>query len=417
MKTVSINGMEIFTPGTHNGLEFSAADLQKVVDNFQKLQNKIRPKLKITHREDQEALAGLASYGEVVNVYVQTVDGQPRLYANLEKVPEVVAQWIRDGLFSERSIELFLRHQVDGEVYENVLTAIALLGNEIPAVPGLSKVNASHKGQTVNISDAGKTSEGVLALAFKFDRVSELKFQNKQQDEGGEENTMPWEKILAEKEAQIAKLTSELNDLKAKLSDEKYASEKEAFKTKVASLETQLTELKAFRDEATKMKSENDKLKNDLKAAADREAKFAEQAKTAKIKANFESLKQAGKVVPAVEEKFMQFCMGLEDTVKVAKFSEEREGKEVQVEFTQLELAQAIFQSLPKVVEFSELGDEGEEGDAEEGQGEEGKFKGKGKVTIENSELAKLAQKISKDEKISLSAATIKADKQLRQKA
>ena len=146
--------MEIFRVGNHHGDEnFTEKDLIEIADNFRELAGELRPKLKITHRGDdgdeekkvQENLAGLASYGDVTDVFTKKgKDGLFHLYATVENVPKEVIDWIRERRFPERSIEIYpeFRAGTDstGKVYKNVLKAIALLGAEMPAVLGMAPI-------------------------------------------------------------------------------------------------------------------------------------------------------------------------------------------------------------------------------------------------------------------------------------
>lgn len=137
--------MEIFRAGTHNKMEFDEADLETMASNFHALKDELRPKLKITHREGQEKLAGLSSYGDVTDVYTRPgADGKKRLFAKVANVPNQVREWIRDRRFPERSIELYPEFKLGTEenspTYKNVLKAIALLGAEMPAVTGMAPI-------------------------------------------------------------------------------------------------------------------------------------------------------------------------------------------------------------------------------------------------------------------------------------
>jgi hypothetical protein len=136
--------MEIFRVGTHNGDEYTAKDLEEIAANFQKLKDEVRPKLKITHREGQEALAGLASYGDVTEVFTKDVEGEKRLFAKVANVPKQVLEWIKGRRFPERSIEIYPEFKLGVDekspIYRNVLKAIALLGSEMPAVTGMAPV-------------------------------------------------------------------------------------------------------------------------------------------------------------------------------------------------------------------------------------------------------------------------------------
>lgn len=137
--------MEIFRPGTHNGDEFSEDDLKEIADNYHALKDELRPKLKITHRENQKTIAGLASYGDIVDVFLKAVeDGSKRLFAKVANVPKQVMDWISNRRFPERSIELYpefkLGTKENDKVRRNVLKAVALLGHEMPAVSGMAPI-------------------------------------------------------------------------------------------------------------------------------------------------------------------------------------------------------------------------------------------------------------------------------------
>ena len=150
-KMGKIEEMEIFRAGTHNDEEFGEKDLYEIAENFGRLRSDLKPKLKITHHGDDDqqiALAGLASYGDVVEVYVKDDgNGEKRLYAKIVNVPQEVLDWISEGRFAERSIEIYPEFKLgtvkDSPVYRNVLKAVALLGNEMPAVTGMEPIRMS----------------------------------------------------------------------------------------------------------------------------------------------------------------------------------------------------------------------------------------------------------------------------------
>lgn len=137
--------MEIFRVGKHNGDQFDEGDLESIASNFHKLKDEIRPKLKITHSDHQESVAGLASYGDVIDVFMKKGnDGLRRLFARVTNVPSEVIDFIKKRRFPERSIEIYPSFQLgtieNSPVYKNVLKAIALLGHEMPAVTGMEPI-------------------------------------------------------------------------------------------------------------------------------------------------------------------------------------------------------------------------------------------------------------------------------------
>lgn len=137
---VDLNGVEVFKEGTHNGDKYTAEDIDGLVSTFKELEGKLTPKVTITHKEKQDTLAGLASYGDVVNVYAKTVNGIRKLFVDLAKVPERVASWIRTGRFAERSLVIYKNAVIAGKRFKNILAKVSLLGHEIPAVEGMAPI-------------------------------------------------------------------------------------------------------------------------------------------------------------------------------------------------------------------------------------------------------------------------------------
>lgn len=179
--------MEIFRPGTHNGDEFGEMDLEEIASNFKRLAGELRPKLKITHREKQESLAGLASYGDVADVFLKKVsDGTRRLFARIVNIPKQVSDWIKERRFPDRSIELYPEFKVgtkeDSPTYRNVLKAVALLGHEMPAVVGMEPVTLEECLECQNTTRLTQSFEEEhvpkeLELAFQMagSRLNEIR--------------------------------------------------------------------------------------------------------------------------------------------------------------------------------------------------------------------------------------------------
>lgn len=427
-KLVSINRMEIFRAGKWNGIEFTEADLYAMERNFNHLQNVVRPKVKITHNENQESLAGLASYGDVVSIYTDKVAGEVRLYANIERVPEEVAEWIRDGRFSERSVEMWLVKEIEGTTYRNVIFAVSLLGHEIPAVSGMSKVLAKDKDgkKVVDISDNGKVPEGMMALSFSFDDSGTLKFEiprvENNPTRGGDKMTL--EQQIAKMQERIQALETTNRDLELKMKDQAHAGELSRFKSELEANKATIEELKQFKVQAETMAAENKVLKQKAEQAEAKELEATKKAFSQKVDAVIEKFKKSGKIVPALEAKAREFLLSLSDAAKVASFSEEREGKSIKVEYTQFALFESILESLPKMVEFGELGATGEEEEDDEeeetagvGGGTQKRIKHGGEsFSVKNDDLSTRARKIMERDKCTFSDALGKASAELKQK-
>lgn len=139
-----LEGVEIFATGTHNGMSFGEKDLHQMVESFTTLTQKegYRPVLKLGHEDTQKYFGqrkGAPNLGIVDKIWVEA----GKIKANFENVPDAVVDMIRNGRYNAVSIEMFPKLNAEGVTFSNVLTAVALLGAELPAVKGLKDLAAS----------------------------------------------------------------------------------------------------------------------------------------------------------------------------------------------------------------------------------------------------------------------------------
>ena len=139
-----LEGVEIFATGTHNGMSFAEKDLHEMVESFTTLTQKegYRPVLKLGHEDTQKYFGqkkGAPNLGIVDKIWVEA----GKIKANFENVPDAVVDMIRNGRYNAVSIEMFPKLTAEGMTFSNVLTAVALLGAELPAVKGLKDLAAS----------------------------------------------------------------------------------------------------------------------------------------------------------------------------------------------------------------------------------------------------------------------------------
>lgn len=131
--------------GEWKKLEFTADDVIDFVEAFAELE--WQPPIKITHGSDQaivlDTLPTIAKATALRAAEVtRKVDGRSVLaaLADLDNVPPALYEAIRDGKFPQRSIEFWRGAipRIRGEgTYPMALKAIALLGDELPAVRGM----------------------------------------------------------------------------------------------------------------------------------------------------------------------------------------------------------------------------------------------------------------------------------------
>lgn len=390
-KTVTIRGMQVFRSGRWNNQEFDVEKLDLMVQNFNALKGQLVPKLKITHRDDQESLAGLAGYGDMVRLFREG----DALYADFERVPEEVAQWIRDGRFAERSIELYHSFDVSGVKYAEVISAVSLLGHEIPAVAGMEPVKLSDKDNIIN-------SKELVGVKFSLSSDKE-KFNIEDNNEGGEKR-MELKELIAKIEEMGKTIASFVNlqkDAEAKMAKEADEKAKVALKEKVDGYEMKVKELETI-------KADFEKVKASLQKVEAEKADIFQKAKESDIDTFISALKAEGKLLPAQETEVKALLFNASTEKKVGKFSIEKDGKTEEVEMTEFELLKSTFSKLPKVIEMKEISSNGKEVKSED-KFAKGSYEmpNEDEFAVSSADLHIEAQKYAKEHKCSYEEAVI----------
>ncbi len=144
-----LKGVEIMRTGTFNpggaaaGREITIgiAELDQMVASFEALVpiGGFTPVLKLGHAEAQKFMgqsSGAPNLGIVGKIFRE---GE-KVLANFLNVPDAVVDLIRQKRFSNVSVEVVPNLKFDGKEFSQVLTAVALLGAELPAVKGLAEL-------------------------------------------------------------------------------------------------------------------------------------------------------------------------------------------------------------------------------------------------------------------------------------
>lgn len=143
--TVDIAGVEILSVGSWHGqgcpadgCTFTTDDLDKIVTAHNATVGTLRPPVKLGHDDDQKLLQadGYPAAGWVTNV---RRTGE-KLIADLVGVPKKIAELIDAGAYRTRSVELDGNIDIGGTTYDIVLTGLALLGADLPAVQSLADI-------------------------------------------------------------------------------------------------------------------------------------------------------------------------------------------------------------------------------------------------------------------------------------
>jgi hypothetical protein len=159
LETTDIVGVPILAAGgpyfgrgsPPGGDYFTERMLQRIAANAAALKGELHAPIKLGHTRAQRLLRNSGLYsdempaaGWVENLRV----AGGKLLADLVKVPKKLAALISSEAFPSRSVELnTVTSQRNGEVFDPVVTALALLGSKAPAVRTLDDIVALYSAR------------------------------------------------------------------------------------------------------------------------------------------------------------------------------------------------------------------------------------------------------------------------------
>lgn len=139
----NISNLEIFGAGTHRAMTgtvtIAEKDLDEIVSAFEAFKdtNIVKPHLKLGHTESQKWFGqkdGIPSLGWIDRVW----RAGKKLYADISNVPEALIELIRQGRYHNVSAELIPGAKKGDQQFKYALSAVSLLGVEMPAVKDLA---------------------------------------------------------------------------------------------------------------------------------------------------------------------------------------------------------------------------------------------------------------------------------------
>lgn len=225
-----IKGVEIFAEGTWNGNKITTEILQNLVKAFDATKGFVRPALKLGHNPDQDLLKsdGLPAAGWVSNVYISG----KKLLADFVDIPEKIFDLIKKKAYRKVSVEIFSGYTFDGITYPALLSAVALLGSDMPAVMTLSDILGRYSidpQKFANKEASGKLEIKIFTKDLEDQDMSDVKKEDATNDE--------IQKTLLSFKADLDKYKGENETIK-----KEFASYKDAADKKIASLEGQVSE-------------------------------------------------------------------------------------------------------------------------------------------------------------------------------
>jgi len=129
---------EIFSVGMWNGIKVTVEMLHDFVANFKSLKTVLRVPLKFGHNEKQAVADGQHALGWVSEVWVKG----NTLLGRFNDMPNIVFNAMEKKLYKTVSIEASFNVKYKNETFKNVLTGVALLGADLPAVNNLKDLTA-----------------------------------------------------------------------------------------------------------------------------------------------------------------------------------------------------------------------------------------------------------------------------------
>ena len=160
MMTRDLEGVEVLREGTWNGVPFPIERLDQMVEAHKALRGILDPPIKLGHDDNQRLLQkdGYSAAGWVENL--RRVGS--RLVADLKQVPAMVADLIEVGAIRKRSSEVRFQLMAGGQTWPAVLTGLALLGEQLPAVDSLSDMAGLYKALELEIEEGVTPIPGEL---------------------------------------------------------------------------------------------------------------------------------------------------------------------------------------------------------------------------------------------------------------
>lgn len=234
--------MDIFAVGKWNGFEFTIDDLRDFAASFEKLKDVHKVPLKFGHNNEQPMTDGQPALGWVTDVWVDRERG--KLMARAEDVPEIVLEAIEKGRYRHVSIEADFGVEHKGELFNNVLSGVALLGADIPAVNTLGDLRQlmGRNGAQLNASRHGNFSAisgNIKKEAVMPKTVEELQAEIDALTKANE--NMAKDKVeFARKEAEFK---AKQEDFEKRETERAEAEKKAVFERKKSDLTTELDEL------------------------------------------------------------------------------------------------------------------------------------------------------------------------------
>lgn len=199
---------EAFAVGKWNGMEFSRVDLEQIARNFDALVEFHKVPLKLGHNEEQPMTDGQPALGWVSKVWVGDND---KLMMRAEYVPDRVKKAMEKKLYRKVSIELDLGVEHKGKKYQYVLSGVALLGADLPAVNTLADLDHYIDGEP-RLAASRRSVFSAIQGQVKFNKEDDMSITIDDVKNVVKEAMSPFAQGIESRDKQIAEFTKREKD-------------------------------------------------------------------------------------------------------------------------------------------------------------------------------------------------------------
>ena len=141
-QTYELKDVEVFGIGVWKGNKITGEDLDNIVSGTNEIIDKLKPKVKLGHDNKQALLqrTGYPAGGWITKLK----SAGDKILVDIKEVPKVLYQLIKNGAYKRISSEILDNYTEPStkKIYKKVLSAIAFLGADLPAVTNLKDIAA-----------------------------------------------------------------------------------------------------------------------------------------------------------------------------------------------------------------------------------------------------------------------------------
>ena len=255
-QTYELKDIEVFGTGEWNKHKITDEDLDNIVNGTNEIIDKLKPKVKLGHDDKQELLhkSGLPAGGWITKL--KRVGN--KILVDIKEVPKVLYQLIKNGAYKRISSEILYDYTEPStkKTYKKVLSAIAFLGADLPAVTNLKDIAALYDADeeatliiyenksTKKVENKKKGVEYIMANGIKITELEGKKFiavedyekiekeketieKEKEEAKGFKEKFEAEEKKTKEAEEKLGKISKEKREAEIKTFIDDHCSEKD----------------------------------------------------------------------------------------------------------------------------------------------------------------------------------------------